>query len=69
MYSGLIAPHLLKHLLIGESKKGIFYPVRIFPLAWLLLVIALSGPSWRLEPSPFAEQQAGLMVLLKVSSS
>lgn len=69
MYAGLIAPHLLKHLVIGETKQGVFHPVRIFPLAWLLLVIALAGPSWRMEPSPFAEQQAGLMVLLKTSSS
>ena len=69
MYRGAIAPHLLKHLVIGETKQGLFHPLRLFPLAWLLLVIALAGPSWRAEPSPFAEQQAGLMVLLKTSSS
>ena len=68
-YKGLIAPHLLKHLVIGETKQGPFHPVRIFPLVWLLLAIALAGPSWRMEPSPFAEQQAGLIVLLKTSSS
>jgi len=69
MYGGLIAPHLLKHLVVGENKQGFFHPVRIFSLVWLLLVIALAGPSWRMEPSPFAEQQAGLMVLLKTSTS
>jgi Ca-activated chloride channel family protein len=69
MYHGAIAPHLLKHLVIGETKQGLFHPLRLFPLAWLLLVIALAGPSWRTEPSPFAEQQAGLIVLLKASSS
>ncbi len=69
LYRGLIAPHLLKYLITGETRHGIFHPILIFPLIWLLLVIALSGPSWRMEPSPFAEQQAGLMVLLKVSDS
>ncbi len=69
IHKGLIAPHLLKHLVIGETKKGIFHPLRIFPFAWLVLVIALAGPSWRMEPSPFAEQQAGIMVLLKASST
>ena len=56
LYSGQIAPHLLKHFVIGETKQGLFHPVRIFPLAWLLLVVALAGPSWQMEPSPFAEQ-------------
>jgi Ca-activated chloride channel family protein len=69
LYGRQIAPHLLKHLVIGESKRGLFQPMRIFSLVWLLLVIALAGPSWRMEPAPFAEQQAGLMVLLKTGSS
>ena len=69
IHKGLISPHLLKHLVIGETKKGIFHPLRIFAFTWIVLVIALAGPSWRIEPSPFAEQQAGIMVLLKASSS
>jgi Ca-activated chloride channel family protein len=69
MYRGLIEPHLLKHLVVGDAAKGLLHPVRLFPLVWLLLSVALAGPSWRMEPSPFAEQQAGLMVLLKTSSS
>lgn len=69
MYQGMIAPHLLKHLVIGETQKGLLHPLRLFPLVWLVLVAALAGPAWRMEPSPFAEQQAGLMVLLKTGST
>jgi len=36
---------------------------------WLICTIALAGPSWRLEPSPFADDEAGLIILLKVSES
>jgi len=67
IHKELIAPHLLKHLVIGKTKKEIIRPLHLFPVAWLVLVIAMAGPSWRMEPSPFAEQQAGIMVLLKVS--
>ena len=68
-YKGLIAPHLLTHLVIGEQKQGVLHPLRIIPVVWILLVVALAGPSWRMEPSPFAEQQAGLVILLKTSRS
>jgi Ca-activated chloride channel family protein len=68
-YQGLIAPHLLSHLVIGEQQQGFWHPLRVFPLVGLLLIMALAGPSWRREPPAFAEQQAGLMVLLKASRS
>lgn len=36
---------------------------------WLLTLIAVAGPTWRLEPSPFAEDTAPLMILLKAGDS
>jgi len=69
MYQGLIAPHLLKHLVMGENRRGLVQPVHLFLLIWVLLAVALAGPSWRVIPTPFAQQQTGLMVLLKTSRS
>lgn len=37
--------------------------------AWLCAVIAIAGPTWRLEPSPFAEDATPLMILLKADQS
>lgn len=34
-------------------------------LGWLLAILAVAGPTWRLEPNPFAEDATPLMVLLK----
>jgi Ca-activated chloride channel family protein len=34
-----------------------------------LSILALAGPSWRQEPSPFAEDQAATMVVLKIAPS
>ena len=63
----VVDPHLLKHLLVdAESTRG-FRPVHLIGILWLFSILALAGPSWQQEPSPFADEQAGLFVLLRVS--
>jgi Ca-activated chloride channel family protein len=58
---------LLEHLCIGEAKRRFVRPVNVLLVFWFFLILAIAGPSWKLEPSPFAGEEAGLMVLLKVS--
>ena len=65
----MIEPHLLKHLLVGEQSKKLLRPINLLLILWLMTVIALAGPTWQKEPSPFLDNEAGLMVLLKVSES
>lgn len=65
----MIEPHLLKHLLVGEQRKNLLRPITLLLILWLMTVIALAGPTWKKEPSPFLDNEAGLMVLLKVSES
>lgn len=65
----MIEPHLLKHLLVGEHRKNLLRPINLLLILWLTTVIALAGPTWQKEPSPFLDNEAGLMVLLKVSES
>ncbi len=62
-----IEPHLLKHLLVGEQKKRWFRPIHLLLVLWLLAVVAIAGPSWKQEPSPFLSDEAGLMILLKTA--
>ncbi len=63
----IIDPHLLPHLLVGESKRRGMRPIQLLLVAWMIAAVALAGPAWRMEPSPFADDQAGLVVLLNVS--
>ncbi|WP_193215028.1 vWA domain-containing protein [Luteolibacter marinus] len=35
------------------------------PLGWLLAALAVAGPTWKPEPSPFADDASPLVVLLK----
>lgn len=64
-----IDPHLLEHLLVGRRRRRLVRPVHLVLLLWVLCAVALAGPTWEREPSPFADDQAGLIVLLKVSET
>lgn len=59
-----ITPELLNALIVGREtmKRG---PAIWLLTAWLLTIIAIAGPTWRLEPSPFADDATPLMILLK----
>ena len=65
----LIDPHLLEHLLVEKQRRRRLRPIHLTLILWLLCAIALAGPTWEREPSPFADDQAGLMVLLKASTT
>lgn len=65
----LIAPHLLPYLLTGGDDHRRIRPIHLLAIMWALSVLALAGPTWTREASPFAEDEAGMMVLLKVTPS
>lgn len=63
-----IAPELLEALAVGrESAKS--SQARWVLVAWLVAIVAIAGPTWRLEPNPFAEDSTPLMILLKADLS
>lgn len=63
-----IAPDLLEALVVGREsiKSG---NARWLLVAWLVAIVAIAGPTWRLEPSPFADDATPLMILLKADVS
>jgi len=64
----LISPHLLEHLLIREDgENSRWRPVYILGLAWLAGILALAGPSWQMQASPFSEDQSALFIVVKVT--
>lgn len=65
----VIDPHLLEHLLVGEVQRRRLRPIHLTLVVWVLAAVALAGPSWQREPSPFADDRAGLVVLLKASTT
>jgi len=65
----VVDPQLLEHLLVGESTRHRVRPIQLLLSIWIICTVALAGPAWRLEPSPFADDEAGLVVLLKVNGT
>ena len=64
----VISPHLLGHLLVHESSEnGRWRPVYLLGLGWLAGILALAGPSWQMQASPFSEDQAALFIVVKVT--
>jgi hypothetical protein len=61
-YGAIIAPHLLAHLVIRAGKTSLLRPEIVLLCVLPLSILALAGPSWRQEPSPFAEDQADAIV-------
>jgi Ca-activated chloride channel family protein len=65
----VIDPLLLENLIVPAQKSTRIRPIYVLLLLWVLTALALSGPAWKKEPSPFTDDTAGLMVVLKVSGT
>jgi len=64
----VIAPHLLDELLLKEGgEDGRWKPVYLLGIAWLFGTLALAGPSWQMQASPFSEDQAAMFIVVKVT--
>lgn len=68
-WHGVVAPHLLTHLLIGDIQKTRFGPLEIAGVAWFVSIIAIAGPTWQREPTPFADDTDALAIVVKVTPS
>lgn len=68
VWRGVVAAHLLPHLLVrhGEQSQGL-RPTWILGLVWLLAVLALAGPAWQRQSSPFSQDEAALVIAIKVT--
>ncbi|MEM0925749.1 MAG: VWA domain-containing protein [Planctomycetota bacterium] len=67
--AGQIAPHLLRHLFVPAGSTSWLTPIRLLLPIWLISVVAIAGPSFRRKPSPFGDDLAPLMIVMRVSDS
>jgi Ca-activated chloride channel homolog len=65
----IIDPGLLPHLVVGGDRRARIRPGDWLLLAWLLAAIAVAGPAWQREPSPFAQAKPPVAIVLKVTPS
>lgn len=67
-HSGLIAPHLAKHLGLERGKVK-NTPFVILALGWLLSVLALAGPSWEKNTLPAYSLSGARVLVMDMSRS
>ena len=68
-WRGIIAPELLEHLVIGRGKTRRLRPYQLQTLLLVIASIALAGPAWERELTPFTEDRAPLVVALELTDS
>lgn len=68
-WRGIVADHLLPYLVEGAAAKRRSGPWWLLLAGWILATMILSGPTWKREPSPFADDVAALAVVIKVTPS
>jgi len=68
-WEAFIDPVLLNPLLQKPAPQGWLTPERLAQCMILVWALALSGPSWKEQPSPFADDKAPLVIALSLSSS
>lgn len=65
----VIDPALLPYLLVGSDRHQRITPSDWLFLAWIVATLAIAGPAWQREPSPFAGAKPAVAVVLKVAPS
>jgi len=68
-WKGMIAPHLLAHLVVGDSERWRPRPIHLVCAVLIIGSIACAGPTWELESPPFAEDRAPLVVAMDLSAA
>ncbi len=62
-----IAPHLIEHLVVGSEDRYRIRPYQLMTAALIIASIALSGPTWQREVTPFTEDRAPLVIALELT--
>ncbi|MGE0259006.1 MAG: VWA domain-containing protein [Alphaproteobacteria bacterium] len=68
-WAGVIDPALLRRLVVGGENARRVAPGDVLLIGWTIGIVALSGPTWRQEASPFAAAARPAMIVLKVTPS
>ncbi|SFB32537.1 Ca-activated chloride channel family protein [Rhizobium sp. NFR07] len=68
-WRGMIAPHLLDHLIIAPDRRRHMRPAWIIAMVIVLVILAGAGPTWQREAPPFVSDAASLVIAVDLSPS
>lgn len=67
-WRSVMEPELLRALTVGGNAGSLWTRVGLL-VAWLLATLAIAGPTWRPEASPFADDPVPIMLVLKANET
>jgi Ca-activated chloride channel family protein len=65
-WRSVMEQELLAALTVGKRANSNWRDALML-IVWLIAVLAIAGPTWRPEPSPFADDPIPVMIVLKAS--
>src|SRR5262245_45021926 len=68
-WRGIIAPHLLDHLVIDRRARWRLRPLHLTVALIALGALAAAGPTWEQERPPFVEDRAPLAIAIDLSQT
>jgi len=66
-WRGVVDAHLLPRLLVGETGAVQRLPLILLGVGWVLLVLAVAGPTWQRLPQPLFQAQQYRVIALDLS--
>ncbi|WP_163711747.1 vWA domain-containing protein [Mangrovibacterium lignilyticum] len=64
-----VAPHLRKFVVLKGNNRALYVARTSLFIVWILLVVAISGPTWKQIEKPGGEIESSAMFILKVAPS
>jgi Ca-activated chloride channel family protein len=68
-WARVIDPDLLELLTVGGPSRWRIAPHDLLLAGWIVATLAIAGPSWQREPSPFADAERPVMIVLRAAPS
>ena len=68
-WQGVISPHLLRHLVVGQEQQSRVRPVTLLAVLWILGIVALAGPTLERQPAPFADDQIAIAIIVECTET
>ncbi len=69
-WSEVMDPELFAALEVKpEGDQAVLKPIHVLSFMWVVMIGVMAGPTWKLIPSPLAEESSALVIVMKVSES
>jgi len=68
-WRAVIAPHLLEHLVRHPGRRSWTRPTLFALPCFMISILAIAGPTWERQKTPFVQDEAPLVVALDLSQS